>query len=311
MNESDPSYERVVVPLSDVRYLESTGRTKRYEDGREVTFYQAAPEQYVRAYSPDGPVWAPVAGFSIHRGIRIVIVNLRNGGQIVTDHDPRAVFGVVPGSKEPERFYPHAALSRGVMVPFELSDNVRLWGRDSWRSVHATVWEALGRKAELLSTAGLGSRVSWLPEQEAWVLESHDIADLREEPPHPELAGVAWTAVAGVTYTNVRETGYDLTVPGYETFMSADGVILSNTMSVHVPSTPEAIKDVREKLMASKMLWSTKDREKTLANPKHEQVIGLSMQGKPKQHKFRSEQEAEQAIRDGRVNLYDELEFTS
>lgn len=82
-----------------------------------------------------------------------------------------------------------------------------------------------------------------------------------------------------------------------------------DTMSVHVPSTAEAVKDVREKMMASKMLWSIKDRSKTMANPKHEQILGLNMQGKPKAHKFTTEQEAMDAIDSGLVNLQDDIEI--
>lgn len=124
---------------------------------------------------------------------------------------------------------------------------------------------------------------------------------------------VTWERVTDVQKTGIRETGYDLTVPGYETFMAADGIVLSNTMSVHVPSSPAAVKDVREKMMASKMLWSIKDRSKTMANPKHEQILGLSMyrpEGQaPKRHTFATEEEAENAIANGSVDLYDEIDI--
>lgn len=86
-----------------------------------------------------------------------------------------------------------------------------------------------------------------------------------------------------------------------------------DTMSVHVPSTPEAVKSVREKMMASKMLWSIKDRSKTMANPKHEQIIGLSMGREPsgKQHKFETEEEAMAAIESGAVDLNDEIDIAA
>jgi hypothetical protein len=122
---------------------------------------------------------------------------------------------------------------------------------------------------------------------------------------------ITWATVTEVQKTGIRETGYDLTVPGYETFMSADGVILSNTMSIHIPSTDEAVKDVREKMMASKMLWSIKDRSKTMGNPKHEMIVGLNMPAKPggARHRFASEQEAMEAIENGRIDLNDEIEI--
>jgi intein/homing endonuclease len=123
---------------------------------------------------------------------------------------------------------------------------------------------------------------------------------------------ITWATVVEVQKTGIRETGYDLTVPGYETFMSADGVILSNTMSIHVPAGPAAIKDVREKMMASKMLWSIKDRGKTMGAPKHEQIIGLNMGQTPsgKRHQFTSNEEAMAAIESGAVDLNDDLDIT-
>jgi hypothetical protein len=84
-------------------------------------------------------------------------------------------------------------------------------------------------------------------------------------------------------------------------------------MSIHIPSTDEAVKDVREKMMASKMLWSIKDRSKTMANPKHEQLVSFAMEspaGMPrKRHKFDSDEEAMAAIEQGHVDLYDDVEI--
>jgi hypothetical protein len=51
---------------------------------------------------------------------------------------------------------------------------------------------------------------------------------------------IRWDRVVGFTKTGIKEDGYDLTVPGYETFMNVEGVILSNTLQVHVPVTPAA-----------------------------------------------------------------------
>lgn len=99
---------------------------------------------------------------------------------------------------------------------------------------------------------------------------------------------------------------------GEHVFSIIGGVVLHNTMSVHVPSSPDAVRDVREKMMASKLLWSAKDREKVNAVPKHEQVIGLNMAGLPggKKRKFATEDEAMQAINSGMVDLNDDIEIT-
>lgn len=84
-----------------------------------------------------------------------------------------------------------------------------------------------------------------------------------------------------------------------------------DTMSVHLPSTPEAVKDVQEKMMASKMLWSIKDRGKTLANPKHEQIVGLTLGQAPggSRRTFASEDEAMKAIESGQIDLNDDIEI--
>lgn len=84
-----------------------------------------------------------------------------------------------------------------------------------------------------------------------------------------------------------------------------------DTMSVHVPSSPEAVKDVQERLMASNMLWSNKDRTKTMANPKHEQIIGLSMGQSPggQKRRFASNDEAMKAIDAGQVDMNDDIEI--
>ncbi len=84
-----------------------------------------------------------------------------------------------------------------------------------------------------------------------------------------------------------------------------------DTMSIHVPSSADAVRDVQEKLMASNMLWSNKDRTKTLANPKHEQIIGLSMgqDAGGKKRRFASDKEAMDAIEAGQVDMNDDIEI--
>lgn len=305
-------FELVTVPLHEVAFRSDTVRRRVYEDGRIVDFYEAEPDQFVRAYAAGEVVWAPVFGFSKHQNIKVVIVNLSNGSQIVTDHDPRAVFGIQCGASEPERFYPDAALELGVLVPCRIPRNIGSWGAEQLRETYASLWAALNRKAEILASRRLGSRVSWDRATQLWCLRSCDLVVSDICPPQPNLVGTQWAAIESVDYTGVPETGYDLTVPGYETFMSADGVILSNTVSIHVPSSPEAVKDVREKMMASRMPWSIKDRTKTLASPKHEQILGLTMGQKPggQRRKFATDDEAMAAIEAGQVDLNDDIEIT-
>lgn len=90
---------------------------------------------------------------------------------------------------------------------------------------------------------------------------------------------ITWDPVAGVEKTGAVEELYDLTVPGYETFMNCDGVILSNTENVHVPVTAESVEDVKNKLMPSKNLFFTGDFE-THYEPQQDYVAGLHLAGK-------------------------------
>ncbi len=65
---------------------------------------------------------------------------------------------------------------------------------------------------------------------------------------------ITWSPVVSIENTGVRENGYDLTVPGFETFMSVDGIILSNTMSFTVPVTQSAVQEANQKMKPSKNL---------------------------------------------------------
>lgn len=123
---------------------------------------------------------------------------------------------------------------------------------------------------------------------------------------------ISWSPVIEVEKSGQPETGYDLTVPGYETFMSADGVILSNTMNVSLPSMPESVQEAKEKLMPSKMLLSIKSPDTIVPALKHEQILGLyTAKNSPAQnsHKFNTPEEALSALRSGQIRYSDEVEL--
>jgi len=84
---------------------------------------------------------------------------------------------------------------------------------------------------------------------------------------------VTWDRVESVQKTGIRETGYDLTVPGYETFMNTDGVILSNTMSVFAPLSDRGKREAHD-LLPSRNLWYDKDRSLAFAVDK-DVITGL------------------------------------
>lgn len=121
---------------------------------------------------------------------------------------------------------------------------------------------------------------------------------------------ITWERVTAVQKTGIKEDGYDLTVPGYETFMSADGIILSNTMNLHVPSMDEAVKEAYDKLLPSQMLFSIRDPEKVVPVPKQELILGLytaNMRPSKTTHQFDTEEDALSAIRSGKLSLSDDV----
>lgn len=121
---------------------------------------------------------------------------------------------------------------------------------------------------------------------------------------------ITWERVTAVQKTGIKEDGYDLTVPGYETFMSADGIILSNTMNLHVPSMDEAVKEAYDKLLPSQMLFSIRDQEKVVPVPKQELILGLytaNMRPSKNTHQFDTEEDALSAIRSGKLSLSDDI----
>jgi len=96
------------------------------------------------------------------------------------------------------------------------------------------------------------------------------------------------------------------------TGMSADHD--GDTINVHVPSFPESVQEAKDKLLASKMLFSIKDRDKVVPVPKHEMVLGLSAADRrpsQKVHSFASQADALRAIKDGLVPMSDEVEWAA
>lgn len=126
------------------------------------------------------------------------------------------------------------------------------------------------------------------------------------------LGGFTWSVVEDVIKTGIKATGYDLTVPGYETFMGADGTIRSNTINVHVPSTDAAVKEVKERLMPSQNPFIDRQPGMIYHTPKQEEIIGLyaaATAPATEPIKFNSRDEALQAIRQGKIKLSDDIDY--
>lgn len=116
--------------------------------------------------------------------------------------------------------------------------------------------------------------------------------------------------VAWVRYKSVEdaptETVYDIGVPGAKVFALESGMIVYDTINVHVPSSPAAVKEALDVMMASKTPFSDRSEGKLVPLPKQEQVLGLyTAATAPTTQKFDflSEQDAIAAIRQGKVPL--------
>jgi intein/homing endonuclease len=123
---------------------------------------------------------------------------------------------------------------------------------------------------------------------------------------------IQWERVTDIVRVEREEVTYDVSIPeGGELFAVAGNLLVHNTMSVHVPSSAEAVKDVQERLMASNMLWSIKDRTKPMGAPKHEQIVGLSYGNEPggQKRRFKTDKEAMEAIEAGQIDMNDDIEI--
>ena len=125
--------------------------------------------------------------------------------------------------------------------------------------------------------------------------------------------GVTWEPVVSYQATDVVEVGYDLSVPGFETFVSAEGIVLSNTVNIHVPVYQEEIDDITQKMMPSKNLLSVKDFAPHY-KPEREFHVGLWQATSPdpedkstRKRVFHSLKDLKAAFQKGEVSVKDRV----
>lgn len=124
---------------------------------------------------------------------------------------------------------------------------------------------------------------------------------------------VTWDPVVAVEKTGRVETGYDLTVPGYETFMAADGVVLSNTSNYHVPASDEARDEALAKMLPSRNLFSVKTFKADVFGPRQEYSAGLYAASTRKADRrprvFRTARDAARAYYNGEIDADHPIEI--
>lgn len=116
--------------------------------------------------------------------------------------------------------------------------------------------------------------------------------------------------------TNIEEvpseTVYDVAVPETKVFALENGLVVYDTINVHVPSSDEAVKEAWEKLMPSADPYSDRDTDKLVLLPMQEQILGnytAATAPATKPVVFNSEEEALKAIKQGQIPLSADVEI--
>lgn len=117
---------------------------------------------------------------------------------------------------------------------------------------------------------------------------------------------VTWDPVASVEDAPT-ETVYDLCVPETKVFALESGLVVYDSMNVHIPVSDGAIKEIRKKMMPSRNLLSISKR-KPLHVPSQEFVLGIFNATRPNPAKgepvrFATAKEAADAYREDRIEI--------
>lgn len=85
-----------------------------------------------------------------------------------------------------------------------------------------------------------------------------------------------------------------------------------DAMNLHVPSQDDAVQEAWDKLMPSKMLWSIRDQDKVMPQPRQEMILGLytaNQRPSKNSHIFNTQEDALKAIKAGHIELSDNVEI--
>lgn len=126
-----------------------------------------------------------------------------------------------------------------------------------------------------------------------------------------EDTSTGWEKIKSVTNAPT-ETVYDIAVPETKVFALANGLVVFDTINVHVPSSDAAVKETYERLMPSKTPFSDRLPGKVVPLPKQEQILGLytaATSAPTVPVHFDTEEEAIDAIRKGAVSLGTDIEI--
>jgi DNA-directed RNA polymerase beta subunit len=121
---------------------------------------------------------------------------------------------------------------------------------------------------------------------------------------------ITWKPIVDVQVAP-RQTGFDVTIPGPLTFATASGIIVQDTINVHVPVSEAAADEVKQKLFPSKNLIHPNSFDVHL-EPSQEFLAGLYLASEQK-HKepkvFKTRKDAEDAERRGEIGVSDPIQI--
>lgn len=124
-----------------------------------------------------------------------------------------------------------------------------------------------------------------------------------------------WAVIKKVTPATITE-GWDCTVPGPYTFTTSSGVVVQDTVNIHVPISDNARKEARERMFPERNLIAMKNRE-ILYKPEKEYMQGLYVATRMKKgdnvrtNYFNSLDEAREAYRKGLIDIDDPIVITN
>jgi len=120
-----------------------------------------------------------------------------------------------------------------------------------------------------------------------------------------------WDEVVKIEKSESGVTAYDMTVPGSWTFMLANGLVVQDCVTIHVPVTPEGASDAFQ-MLPSNNLYATLNGAPVHV-PTQETIMGLykvtSVGHKPPVAKFASRADAVAAYQRGEVRVHDPIEI--
>lgn len=123
---------------------------------------------------------------------------------------------------------------------------------------------------------------------------------------------IQWDFIQSVEPIEGRHTAWDLTVPDGNTFMTANQLIVFDTLMLHAPIGKQAVEEVKG-MTLSNLLYSDKSRKDLLVFPQHEAVMGVAhaslKDDKNTPLSFKNQKDARKAYLDGKIGLGTRVEI--